>query len=105
MVVDVVHHKAMRQGQTIDLTKTEFLLLDMLAQNSPCVVSRSALIQGIWGSPSEVTSGALDVLVNALRAKLDARFSNKLLHTVRGSGYLLDAEFKLYAGASGRQAS
>jgi two-component system copper resistance phosphate regulon response regulator CusR len=56
------------------------------------------LIQEIWGEQAEVTPGALDVLVNALRSKLDAPFPEKLLHTVRGSGYLLRAEETALAG-------
>jgi DNA-binding response OmpR family regulator len=92
MVVDKVQHKVKRLGQGIDLTRTEFLLLEALAQNSPHVVSRARLIEEIWGEQAEVTPGALDVLVNSLRGKLDAPFPAKLLHTVRGSGYLLRAE-------------
>jgi DNA-binding response OmpR family regulator len=92
MVVDKVQHKVKRLGRGIDLTRTEFLLLEALAQNSPYVVSRSRLIEEIWGEKAEVTPGALDVLVNSLRGKLDAPFPAKLLHTIRGSGYLLRAE-------------
>jgi DNA-binding response OmpR family regulator len=103
MVVDMVQHKAMRQGHGIDLTRTEFLLLELLAQNSPRVVSRSSLIVGIWGGPQEVTPGALDVLVNSLRGKIDACFTTKLLQTVRGAGYLLKAEAQVHASLSGKR--
>jgi two-component system copper resistance phosphate regulon response regulator CusR len=92
LFVDTVRHKAMRKGQGIDLTRTEYLLLELLAHHSPRVVSRSTLIEGVWREYREVTPGALDVLVNSLRSKLDAPFKEKLLHTVRGSGYLLRAE-------------
>jgi DNA-binding response OmpR family regulator len=98
MVLDKVQHKVKRRGQGIELTRTEFLLLEMLAQNSPRVVSRGTLIEEIWGAQAEVTPGALDVLVNSLRGKLDAPFPEKLLHTVRGSGYLLRAEGTVLAG-------
>ena len=103
MVVDMLQHKATRQGHGIDLTRTEFLLLELLAQNSPRVVSRSSLIAGIWGGPKEVTPGALDVLVNSLRGKIDACFTTKLLQTVRGAGYLLKAEAQVHASLSGRR--
>jgi DNA-binding response OmpR family regulator len=103
LVVDLVRHKAMRQGHCIDLTRTEFLLLEMLAQRAPCVVSRSMLIEGIWGGPDEVTAGALDVLVNSLRSKIDACFQTKLLQTVRGAGYLLRPELQTHANSSGRR--
>ena len=102
MVVDLVRHKATRQGQVIDLTRTEFLLLETLAQSSPRVVSRSSLIQRIWEGPREVTPGALDVLVNSLRSKIDACFPTKLVQTVRGSGYLLKAETQEQVSLFGR---
>jgi DNA-binding response OmpR family regulator len=92
MIVDKVQHKVKRQGRSIDLTRTEFLLLEVLAQNFPRLVSRGSLIEEIWGRQAEVTPGALDVLVNSLRGKLDVPFPTKLLHTVRGRGYLLRAE-------------
>jgi DNA-binding response OmpR family regulator len=98
MVVDKVQHKVKRRGLGIDLTRTEFLLLEALAQNSPRVVSRARLIEEIWGEQAEVTPGALDVLVNSLRGKLDAPFPAKLLHTVRGSGYMLRAQEPAFAG-------
>jgi DNA-binding response OmpR family regulator len=92
MFLDKVQRKVKRCGQGIDLTRTEFTLLEVLAQHSPCVVARSSLIELIWGDQAEVTPGALDVLVNSLRSKLDAPFPAKLLHTIRGSGYVLRAE-------------
>jgi DNA-binding response OmpR family regulator len=89
LTVDLMQHKVSRTGRAIDLTRTEFLLLELLAHSSPQVASRTSLIKGIWGSVNEVSSGALDVLVNSLRNKIDLQFSTKLLHTVRGSGYQL----------------
>ena len=92
LVIDWTQHKVTRQGQSIELTRTEFLLLELLAENCPRVVSRGSLIEAIWGGQREVTPGALDVLVNSLRNKIDSRFPAKLLQTVRGSGYLITGE-------------
>jgi DNA-binding response OmpR family regulator len=89
LVVDLIQHKVTRRGQIIDLTRTEFVLLELLAQKSPRVVPRSSLIAGIWGAANEVSPGALDVLVNSLRSKIDSRYATRLLQTVRGTGYLL----------------
>jgi DNA-binding response OmpR family regulator len=94
LVVDTVRHKVTRSRQAIELTRTEYQLLELLAQNSPRVVSRSTLIEEIWRGYREVTPGALDVLVNSLRGKLDAPFTVKLLHTLRGSGYLLTGDIR-----------
>jgi DNA-binding response OmpR family regulator len=89
LVVDLIQHKVTRRRQIIDLTRTEFVLLELLAQKSPRVVPRSSLIAGIWGAANEVSPGALDVLVNSLRSKIDSRYATRLLQTVRGTGYLL----------------
>jgi DNA-binding response OmpR family regulator len=91
MVVDRVQHKVRRQGRTIDLTRTEFLLLECLAENSPRVVPKNSLTEKIWGGAAEVTPNALAVLVNSVRHKIDAHFTPRLLQTVRGTGYLLQA--------------
>jgi DNA-binding response OmpR family regulator len=85
------------------LTRTEFQLLEMLAQRAPRVVSRSTLIEGIWGGPHGVTAGALDVLVSSLRSKIDACFKTKLLQTVRGSGYLLRPDAQARESSSMRR--
>jgi two-component system copper resistance phosphate regulon response regulator CusR len=85
MVVDKAQHKVKRGGLGIEL-------------NSPHVVPRARLIEEVWGERAEVTPGALDVLVNSLRGKLDAPFPAKLLHTVRGSGYMLRAQEPAFAG-------
>jgi DNA-binding response OmpR family regulator len=92
IVVDRVGHKVTRQGLCIDLTRTEFALLETLARSSPRVASRGSLIEAIWGGRNEVTPGALDVLVNSLRSKIDSPFSRRSLQTVRGAGYVLHGE-------------
>jgi DNA-binding response OmpR family regulator len=92
MVVDLAQHRVIRRGHAIEMTRTEFLLLEVLAQNSPRVVCRNSIIEAVWGRQNDVTPGALDVLINSLRNKIDARFTTKLVQTVRGIGYLLKAE-------------
>lgn len=92
VAVDRIQRRVTRQGHVVDLTRTEFLLLELLAQKSPGVVSRSSLIEAIWGGCNEVTPGALDVLISSLRSKIDSPFGTKLVQTVRGIGYLLRTE-------------
>jgi len=89
LIVDTLQHKVTRCGRVVDLTRTEFLLLELLAVSAPQWVPRAALIERIWGGPAEVTPGALDVLVNSLRSKIDASHRTRLLQTVRGKGYML----------------
>jgi DNA-binding response OmpR family regulator len=89
LVVDRMRRKVTWKGQGIELTRNEFSLVELLAKHSPHVASRNALLEGVWGGANEVTEGALDVLVNSLRNKIDARFHTRLVQTVRGIGYLL----------------
>ena len=97
LVVDSARHSVTRGQESIDLTRSEFLLLACLAGRAGQCVSRQTLIEGVWGTAHEVGPGALDVLVNSLRGKIDAHYRNKLIGTVRRSGYIL----KHYAAAAG----
>lgn len=77
-----------RKNESIDLTPQEFILLTCLLRRAGQCVPRQALIECIWGKDHPVGPSALDVLVNALRAKIDAPYREKLIVTVRGSGYI-----------------
>jgi len=89
LVVDPVRHSVTRGSANIDLTRTEFALIGRLVRSAGGCVSREALSESIWGSDATVGPGALDVLVNAVRRKVDAPFKYKLIRTVRGAGYVL----------------
>lgn len=89
LVVDIARHSVTRGNVAIDLTRSEFLLLVCLARQTGQCVSRQALMESVWGPEHGIGPGALDVLVSALRSKIDAPCRNKLIATVRGSGYLL----------------
>jgi DNA-binding response OmpR family regulator len=90
LVVDLAKRSILRSNKSIDLSRSEFTLLLSLLRHAGRCVSRQQLTESIWGSGSDVGQGALDVLVNALRSKIDSPFSHKLVRTVRGEGYLLD---------------
>jgi len=92
LVVDPVRHSVTRGSASIELTRTEFALLGRLVRSAGGCVSREALSESIWGSDATVGSGALDVLVNAVRRKVDAPFEHKLIRTVRGAGYVLKVQ-------------
>jgi DNA-binding response OmpR family regulator len=89
LVVDPVRHLVTRGDASVELTRTEFALLGRLVRSAGNCVSRQSLTECIWGADPEVSPGALDVLVSALRRKLDAPFKHKLIRTVRGEGYAL----------------
>ncbi len=99
VVVDTIRRTVSRNGNSIDLARLEFLLLICLARRAGQCVPRQALMEFVWGADHPVGAGALDVLVNSLRAKIDAPPRKKLIGTVRGSGYL----FKLPVALPGKE--
>jgi two-component system, OmpR family, copper resistance phosphate regulon response regulator CusR len=91
LVLDVSTQRTFRSGQPINLSLTEFRLLEVLARNQGRVVPRSALLAAVWGNRREVAENTLDAFVRLLRRKVD-RFSEvKLIHTHRGLGYSMKA--------------
>jgi DNA-binding response OmpR family regulator len=88
VVLDPIRRMVARSGKSIDLTRLEFQLLACLAQRAGQCVPRQKLMEFIWGADHVVGPTDLDVLVNSLRAKIDAPYHKKLIGTVRGSGYI-----------------
>jgi DNA-binding response OmpR family regulator len=99
VVIDTIRRTVRRNGNGIDLSRLEFLLLTCLARRAGRCVPRKALMEFVWGADRAVGPGALDVLVNSLRARIDAPYRNRLIGTVRGSGYV----FKLAAALPGEE--
>jgi two-component system copper resistance phosphate regulon response regulator CusR len=88
--VDLLRHRATRGGQRLELTPKEFALLSLLARHRGETFSRSHLAEQVWDVSYEGASNVLDVHVRRLRAKVDDPFPHKLIHTVRGVGYVLE---------------
>ena len=80
-----------RAGRRIDLTAREYALLEFLLRNRGRVMSRALIAQHVWGVDFDTFTNVIDVYVNYLRRKIDADFEPKLLHTIRGVGYVLRA--------------
>ena len=78
-----------RAGQHIELTAKEFALLEFFLRRPGRVLSRALIAQHVWGVDFDTFTNVIDVYVNYLRKKIDAGFEPKLLHTVRGVGYVL----------------
>lgn len=91
LTVDVERIRVTRSGDTIPLTPTEFELLVVLAEHAGRVLSREQLHERVWGFDSGVTANTVEVYVGYLRRKLEAGGHPRLLHTVRGFGYVLRA--------------
>lgn len=88
--IDAVRHRATREGQRIDLTAKEFALLSLLAQRSGEVLSRTQIASLVWDIHFDSDSNVVEVAMRRLRAKVDDPFADKLIHTVRGVGYVLE---------------
>jgi len=82
-------HEVRRGDRDIDLTAREFELLEYLMRNERLVVSRQALLDDVWGYHPFAETNTIDVFVSNLRRKLEANGEPRLLHTVRGAGYVL----------------
>ncbi len=95
LAVDVLKRSVSRGDRTIELSRSEFALLLLLVRSAGECVSRRSLMECVWGENPEVGSGALDVLVNSLRSKIDLSSRPKLIHTIRGSGYLLSSSMQV----------
>jgi two-component system copper resistance phosphate regulon response regulator CusR len=89
--IDTRRHKAFRAGTVLHLTAKEFLLLALLARSAGDVVSRNEIAEQVWDINFKTDTNVVDVMVRRLRAKMDDPFKIKLIHTVRGAGYVLKA--------------
>lgn len=90
--IDTRRHRAVRGGVALHLTAKEFLLLAHLARSVGEVVPRTEIVEQIWGINFGTETNVVDVMVRRLRAKVDDPFKTKLIHTVRGAGYVLKAD-------------
>tara|TARA_B000000475_G_scaffold121823_1_gene98428 strand:+ start:2939 stop:3622 length:684 start_codon:yes stop_codon:yes gene_type:complete len=89
LVLNIETRQVLREGRELDLTKTEFDLLEILMRNENVVLTREMIYDEIWGFDFETNSKSLDVYVGYLRRKVDNDPSQKLIHTIRGIGYCL----------------
>jgi two-component system copper resistance phosphate regulon response regulator CusR len=89
--IDTRRHKATRAGVPLNLTAKEFLLLTHLVRSAGQVVSRAEIASHVWDINFATNTNVVDVMVRRLRAKVDDPFQPKLIHTVRGAGYVLKA--------------
>ena len=88
--LDLMRHRASRDGRRLDLTPKEFLLLSLLMRKSGEVLSRAYISDQVWEINFESNTNFVDVHIRRLRSKVDDPFPTKLIHTVRGMGYVLE---------------
>jgi DNA-binding response OmpR family regulator len=88
--VNTLRRRVERGGQRIDLTAKEYALLMLLLRRSGEVLSRTMIAEQVWDMNFDSDTNVVEVAVRRLRAKIDDPYANKLIHTVRGFGYVLE---------------
>jgi two-component system copper resistance phosphate regulon response regulator CusR len=88
--IDLIGRRASRGGLRLDLTAKEFQLLSVLARRHRSILSRAAITEMVWDVNFDSHTNVVETAIKRLRAKLDGPFPTKLLHTVRGMGYVLE---------------
>jgi two-component system, OmpR family, response regulator MprA len=92
VTVDPLGHRAWRDEERLDLTRTEFALLELFVRSAERVLTRSEILVAVWGYDFGPTSNSLEVYVGYLRRKLEERGLARVIHTVRGVGYVFRLE-------------
>ena len=89
--IDLLRQRVTRAGHRLELTFKEFLLLSLLAQHAGEVLSRTLIAEAVWDMNFDSDTNVVDVNVRRLRSKVDDPFPRKLIRTVRGAGYVMEA--------------
>ena len=100
LVLDTRRHRVERAGRPVELTPKQFGILELLMRNAGIPLSRSQILEKVWGYGFETQEAAIDVHINGLRKRVDAGFAAPLIHTVKGVGYMASAA----RSACGREA-
>lgn len=90
LILDIPRRRVTREGVRINLTNKEFVLLELLVRHKGEVLPRSLIASQVWDMNFDSDTNVIDVAIRRLRAKIDTKFEPKLIHTVRGMGYVLD---------------
>ena len=85
-------HEVRRGERLINLTRTEYALLELLMRHAGQIIERDRLIEGVWGVGTDVESNTLDAFIRLLRSKIESPDESQLIRTVRGIGYMLEAD-------------
>ena len=92
LTLDLLSREVRRGGRQIELQAREFALLEYLLRNAGRVVSKTMILEHVWDYNFDPKTNVIDVLVSRLRSKVDRDFDHKLIHTMRGFGYVLKAK-------------
>jgi len=92
LTLDLINRTVRRDGKNIELSAKEFLLLEYLMRNTGQILTRTMILESVWGYNFDTSSNIIDVHINHLRMKIDKDFHTKLIHTIKGVGYVLKSE-------------
>jgi heavy metal response regulator len=90
LVLDCIRRRVTRDGEPIELAPKEFSILEYMMRNRGRPLSRTMIVEHVWDMDYDGLTNIVDVYIRHLRSKIDDKWSNKLIHTVRGIGYMLD---------------
>ena len=90
--LDLINRTAHRNASDIELSSREFLLLEYLMRNAEQILTRTMILENVWGYDFDTSSNIIDVHINHLRTKIDKGFPQKLIHTIKGVGYVLKTD-------------
>jgi two-component system copper resistance phosphate regulon response regulator CusR len=94
LILDAIRRKVSRSGEAIDLAPKEFAILEYLMRNRGKPLSRTMIVEHVWDMEYDGLTNIVDVYIRHLRSKIDDRFPQKMIQTVRGVGYMLDLSEK-----------
>ena len=89
LMINMATHEVKRRGKNISLSAKEYVLLEFMAMNKNKVLSRTVLTEHLYDYDFDLDSNVIDVFIHRIRSKIDRGFERKLIHTLRGSGYML----------------
>ena len=92
LTLNLIARTAQREDKNIELSSKEFLLLEYLMRNAGQILTRTMILENIWGYNFDTDSNIIDVHINHLRNKIDKNFPSKLIHTIKGVGYVIKDE-------------
>ncbi|MES2535891.1 MAG: heavy metal response regulator transcription factor [Pseudomonadota bacterium] len=95
--VDLIARKAWRNGARLELTSKEFLLLTVLGRRKGQILSKTEIAELVWDMNFDSNTNVIEVAIKRLRLKIDGPFEHKLLHTMRGMGYVLESRIEQQA--------
>lgn len=101
LMLDTVRRKVTRGGENVDLAPKEFSILEYMMRNKGRALSRTMIVEHVWDMDYDGLTNIVDVYIRHLRSKIDEKSPNKLIHTVRGIGYMLDFPEQPPAGTEG----